>query len=522
MQQQESQEIPQATTAVIVDGQPDSKTRRYDRQLRLWAATGQAALEESRILVISGTATSTSILKNLVLPGIGHFTILDDARVSPEDAGNNFFLEAQDSIGKLRAEEEVRLLRELNDSVDGQANTKSLEELLDKDPGYLTSFSIVIAHNLPGRLLTRLADLLWEADSSPTLAVVRSAGFVAEFFLQYHNHAVIESHSETMPSLRISKPFPALLEYAESLDFDKMDSTDHAHVPFVVILVRALEDWKNLHDGKPPQTYAEKKEFKTTVQAMKKKFDEENFDEAGAQAYRCWSETGVPSEVSALFDAPELSSVTASSPPFFILLDALKKFVAQPPHVLPLSAALPDMKASTGSYIELQKLYKARAQEEKEAFKKFLAYPVQDEIVDSFVKNAHGIKLLRGEKWTDVDKKGTALAKAITETDGKEVGTHLALSALSNLLAKTPEAQITIEALTEEAKALLPLGTTLPEAFEAAVGEVARSPTADLPNTAAFLGGLVAQEVIKMITKQYIPINSVCVVDLIGTWTGML
>ena len=87
------------------------------------------------------------------------------------------------------SEEEVRLLRELNDSVDGQANTKSLEELLDKDPGYLTSFSIVIAHNLPGRLLTRLADLLWEADSSPTLAVVRSAGFVAEFFLQYHNHA---------------------------------------------------------------------------------------------------------------------------------------------------------------------------------------------------------------------------------------------------------------------------------------------------------------------------------------------
>ena len=223
MQQQESQEIPQATTAVIVEcvncecmqgrgrlhdavvsqtARPgamiascgasrinDISSISLTSLIRLWAATGQAALEESRILVISGTATSTSILKNLVLPGIGHFTILDDARVSPEDAGNNFFLEAQDSIGKLRAEEEVRLLRELNDSVDGQANTNPLEELLDKDPGYLTSFSIVIAHNLSGRLLTRLADLLWEADSSPTLAVVRSAGFVAEFFLQYHNHA---------------------------------------------------------------------------------------------------------------------------------------------------------------------------------------------------------------------------------------------------------------------------------------------------------------------------------------------
>lgn len=69
--------------------------------------------------MLSGTATSTSILKNLVLPGIGHFTILDSALVSNEDAGNNFFLEGPESIGKPRASEAVRLLRELNDSVDG-------------------------------------------------------------------------------------------------------------------------------------------------------------------------------------------------------------------------------------------------------------------------------------------------------------------------------------------------------------------------------------------------------------------
>lgn len=50
----------------------------------------------------------------------------------------------------------------------------------------------------------------------------------------------------------------------------------------------------------------------------------------------------------------------------------------------------------------------------------------------------------------------------------------------------------------------------------------ARAPTADLPNTAALLGGLVAQEVIKMITKQYVPIDGCCVVDLIETWTGIV
>lgn len=49
-----------------------------------------------------------------------------------------------------------------------------------------------------------------------------------------------------------------------------------------------------------------------------------------------------------------------------------------------------------------------------------------------------------------------------------------------------------------------------------------RAPTADLPNVAAFLGGIVAQEAIKMITKQYIPVNGYCVIDLVDTWSGVL
>ncbi len=49
-----------------------------------------------------------------------------------------------------------------------------------------------------------------------------------------------------------------------------------------------------------------------------------------------------------------------------------------------------------------------------------------------------------------------------------------------------------------------------------------RTPNADLPNTAALLGGLVAQEVIKVITKQYIPINGYCVIDMIDMSTAIL
>lgn len=162
----------------------------YKLLRRLWAASGQAALESARVLVTSSSATSTSILKNLVLPGIGHFTILDSAVTSPADAGNNFFLDGRNSIGKPRAAEAVPLLRELNESVEGVADIRDLSTLLGTVDGreWLKSFSLVITHNLDSTTLDHLARLLWEDASNPPLMVVRSAGFMAEFYIQIHEH----------------------------------------------------------------------------------------------------------------------------------------------------------------------------------------------------------------------------------------------------------------------------------------------------------------------------------------------
>ena len=56
--------------------------------------------------------------------------------------------------------------------------------------------------------------------------------------------AVIEPHSETFPSLRLTQPFPALLEWATSTDYEKLDPTEHAHIPFPIILVKSAEKWK--------------------------------------------------------------------------------------------------------------------------------------------------------------------------------------------------------------------------------------------------------------------------------------
>jgi amyloid beta precursor protein binding protein 1 len=39
---------------------------------------------------------------------------------------------------------------------------------------------------------------------------------------------------------------------------------------------------------------------------------------------------------------------------------------------------------------------------------------------------------------------------------------------------------------------------------------------------AAFIGGMVAQETIKMVTRQYVPVRGYCVIDLVDASTGVI
>ena len=122
----------------------------------------------------------------------------------------------------------------------------------------------------------------------------------------------------------------------------------------------------------------------------------------------------------------------------------------------------------------------------------------------------------------------------------REAGTHLALSALSTWTDKNPGKAPTADALEKIVKEIAGSDVDLPSEVEEAIGEVyvslirlvhvvadklphsVRSPSADMPNVAAFLGGLGAQEAIKIITKQYVPIKGISVLDVITSTTGAI
>jgi NEDD8-activating enzyme E1 regulatory subunit len=59
------------------------------------------------------TSAGTETLKNLILPGIGRYTIVDDHRVTMRDCGNDFFVTEKD-IGQPKSKVVCGLLGELN------------------------------------------------------------------------------------------------------------------------------------------------------------------------------------------------------------------------------------------------------------------------------------------------------------------------------------------------------------------------------------------------------------------------
>lgn len=55
---------------------------------------------------------------------------------------------------------------------------------------------------------------------------------------------VIETHPESYVSMRIVTPWPELEQFAFDMDMAPQDTMTRAHIPMLVILIRALHHWK--------------------------------------------------------------------------------------------------------------------------------------------------------------------------------------------------------------------------------------------------------------------------------------
>jgi amyloid beta precursor protein binding protein 1 len=288
--------------------------------------------------------------------------------VKESDLGNNFFVTAGD-LGQSRAEVATRLLLELNPDVKGEALRLDIGEILTTaesgDLAFLRTFNLVIGSQLPQGQERRLSSLC--AQLQTPLLLLKSVGLMASLRVYAPEHRIVESKpaDKEVLDLHLMNPFPELRVFADSFDMATLDDMTHAHVPYVVLLIKLMDQWKGQHDGHIPTSFNDKTAFKATIKAASRNyFGESNFQEAFNNAYLSYADD-IPDTTQAILSDSKASGNGSSSPLFWVAAEAVASFQAES-RELPLSGALPDMTSTTDSYIQLQTIYQAKAKQDLE------------------------------------------------------------------------------------------------------------------------------------------------------------
>eukprot|EP00095_Tigriopus_kingsejongensis_P000691 snap_masked-scaffold58_size443543-processed-gene-1.8 protein:Tk00691 transcript:snap_masked-scaffold58_size443543-processed-gene-1.8-mRNA-1 annotation:"nedd8-activating enzyme e1 regulatory subunit" len=537
-----------ATAAGSLPGSPlgAEKTRRYDRQLRLWGDHGQTALEAAKLCLIHAGATGSEVLKSLVLPGVGAFTIVDGQRVSGEDVGNNFFLETE-ALGQPRGLAVAQYLLELNNEVRGDSVDETPEHILAHRPDFFKSFSVVIATDMSEKSLKTLSDLLWTANIP--LMVVRAYGFLSYIRLQVKEHVIVESHPDNeLPDLRLDSPFPAMVDYMERQDMATMDKQKHMHTPYVVLLYKCLRQWQAEHHGLMPATYQEKREFKELILAGVLQSpeglpeDEENFSEAVNAVNTSLIPSAVPSEVRQILDDDQCLNLSTKSSDFWFIVRGIRDFLDATGH-LPLIGVIPDMFSDSERYIQLQHIYRHKASEDAEEVLKLVQIHLEEvgrpleciseAKVKQFCRNSHNLRVVRcgasiADEFEGQSPNNQEIAQLLEQDPESPAIYYFIFRGVDRFYS---EHNVLPGALDDQvepdigklkhcvAKVLADCQLSNVNISDENIHEVCRYGGAELHAMASIIGGCAAQEVIKLLTRQYVPISNLFIYNSMTSQT---
>lgn len=560
---------------------------RYDRQIRLWGEGGQASLSRASVLVLGSGATATETLKNLVLPGIASFTIVDASPCASTHAGN-FFVPTPDASPSACAA--ATHLAELNPRVAGSYIAADASDFLDDEAAaslFVARYTLVVAAQLGlGHATLRLVARACAAAGVP-LVLARSYGGVGLVRLQHPagEAAVLSSREEAPADLRIRKPFKELRDLCESARGKLKDAHTASAVPFVLILCLALEAFRAAHAGALPASRAEQEEFKGIVAAMRPAgcpSDAANFAEALKRKHLrlCHAPArGLPDSVRALFRharadpaAPRIvrdespvspAPLPASLPTpiavngacaagaragaralrterdsFWLHVAAVRAFFEET-GALPLAGALPDMAAGTAEYVALQRAYAARAGADAAEVLRHAQCVAEHRGapdaaptlagVAAFCKDVALARVVAGrgllEEAEAAAKSGfmeTAHdAGALDPSMGNSAVAYYPLFRAVDMFYKengrhaggNPACVESDIAMVREflARVKEEIGGVPKALWGDEVEEMVRFANAELHNVAALVGGVAAQEAVKVITRQFVPLNNTLV-----------
>ncbi|CAJ1979051.1 unnamed protein product [Sphenostylis stenocarpa] len=500
---------------------------KYDRQLRIWGDQGQAALEKSSICLLNCGPTGSETLKNLVLGGIGSITVVDGSKVEEGDLGNNFLVD-ESSLGKSKARCVCSFLQELNDAVKAKFVEESPETLIETNPSFFSQFTLVVATQLVENSMIKLDRICRE--ENVILIFARSYGLTGFVRISVKEHDVIESKPEHfLDDLRLNNPWPELKRFADDIDLNVQDPVAHKHIPYVVILVKMADEWAKSHGGRLPSTREEKKEFKELLKAGMVAQDEDNYKEAIDSSFKVFAPRGISAELQQILNDSS-AEVDSNSSDFWVLVAALKDFITnEGGGEAPLEGSIPDMTSSTEQYVHLQNIYHAKAEADflvieglvRSTLKKIGrdSNSIPRSTIKSFCKNARKLKVCRYRLIEDEFNSPNLpdLQKYLTDEDYSiAVGIYILLRAADRFAANYNSFPGQFDSAMDEdiprlkstAISLLnDLGCNGATLAEDLISEMCRFGAAELHAVAALVGGIASQEVIKLITRQFVPMS---------------
>ncbi|OHT15161.1 ThiF family protein [Tritrichomonas foetus] len=509
---------------------------RYDRQIRLWGPHGQAAIQASTILFAGSDSTASEFLKNMVLHGVNNVIIVDDAIVTEKDLGSNFFVDA-DSLGKNRAETVASLLTELNPSSNITAIVAKPNDLAFLDNEKLDSNSFVLTSgNLKPSFLSELSDKCREKHIRH--AHIQTSGYFGAFYVDGGLHHFFEGSAQSqypLEELRILNPFPELVEFFDSLDFDKLDDAEHSHIVFPAILHRVRTSLlKELNvETLTSKNSVDVRAKIDSFRRLKKDpepnadpfMDEPGIDEAHDNIFLIYGKPRLPLLAEECFMVSDM--IGEVDEPFWQLVRATQRFYKKYA-ALPHYGGCPDMEASSAQYRKLKHVYLEKSEKDWAEISEDLKsrnVQIDEETFDRFRRNVWKIG---GIQYKPLKETLEKLPDEYCLYDDASIRLgivqHLFIAVrrfIENNNRPPSNTEEDFSFLLAEIEKLKDKNVEqqLPEQFiierEKFVREFCRYKGEVLPSVVASFAAMLAQEITKLIIKQANPVKGIVLYDAI-------
>lgn len=491
---------------------------------------------------LSGNATVCETLKNLILPSIGSFTIVDDAVVTEADCGSNFFVELS-HLGARRAEVVRTLLSELNPDVHGHAVVENPSSLVRDNADFFAAFNVILVSEMPRAELALLAGIAHKAGAA--LVVVRSYGFFGYCRLMPAGgiHLVTDAHPDfPKPDLRLLSPFAELVQLACLESYADVPDSETGDVPAPLLVLQALDQYRALHDGALPRTAKEKNEVKNLLGLMRRNLMDENIQQAIDKIGMWLAPSAVPSGTQAVLDHPLCTANGTPAPHAWVVMRAVRAFLRRPDapageaNQLPHAGAIPDLTASSRRYIALQQAFKAKSKRDLDAVyglvqRELSAMQLPDDAIsretsDRLAKAAADVavveyadlarELSEGPSRATVETWRTVLSVREYPAPDKNLIIYFLLLAADlffEQMRRWPGAvddwEGDVPLLKDALREVLVKFDLTPDLVPADyLHEMCRYAAGELHSTAAFMGGVASQEILKLRTSQFVPFKN--------------